>query len=1338
MYDNEGQLLSSYELLGELAEQWDTLDTNTKNYIASTIAGTHQLNNFLALMNNFDHAIEATETALNSAGSAATENSRYMESLNAKTNQLKATFQDLANNVIDSQLVKSILDLANGFLKLVNTPVGNFITQVTLLTTAGWGLVQLFQSMNIVGVVVDNFKRLSDAYKAIKYSIQGVITVSDAFNTALSASLPIIGAVALAVTALVKISDAISQELFPSVEDLNNELSDLNSKLNDLIDKRKELESIDIRTDLEERKLELLNLQIEAQEKLIEQQERSIALTQFGTGALEQSMMKGIRGLPEMLDALISGDYTGLQKLESSLEDIGKDFEELEYLREQMNELDPSSGAYEAYLTRYLKLTDDITASVGENAEIIEELQIAVEKEYITQEQANAALELWNEVNSQSAQLGLATVASYQESANKLAEYNQRIKDGAVLTATEREEMNQLAEAVKNGTDKVKEAIDANGSLGSEYNAVNESMASVYNEYAELNQVQDLNLDKCRLTRVDYEKLARTFPEVEESMSMMNGEYYVGIEAMSKFASAGDQMAMDYLEQQVEMTKTAYEQAQQRIGIQIEEAKTMTRLWNARSREAGLSPEDVLLYSNTALEYSKAANELQVELEQFRSNYASARRNLERAQTGFWETLDSDSGTSSSTSKTVDLIEEQNKIFEEQNRIIENTIALKKEQGANEEELIELNKKYQDQLHEQADWFRANSEEETSEYIMDRRKMYAELDNENKEYYQSILQRGRDAWDEQLDIIEDNINWQKQLGEWAAQDYVNAWAEALSILESLYAQDVVDFEYYQEQKKDLNRELTLAQKEAQEEAERLAEEARQAEIDAIQEQIDSYETAFNYMVGKIDEEIAKLEEERDVVEKYWDDKIQALEDQNDELERQIELEEALDNLARARQTKVMVYKDGRFQYISDIDQVSEAQANLEKLEREEALRQEVENLETLKDQALASIDEQIKGWEKYKEEWSSVVEHYQEEQDKLIAEQVLGIELEGDNWQTRLDNLSGYVSQYEALMARLAQAQASANAMIQQGITGSTAIGSWGSGGGSGSISSLAPNWGGSSGLTNWVGGTIQGENGSIMDGKVAVIKSGLGGGAAPVYYNPTTGKVTSSGLGYGDIVLTQGGAYMITGGTAGNYTSVPYTGGSSSSSSGGGSGGGVWDDDGNWVGTGNTGTATDWENRYEGDDWSDLWWEAENDPTLSEEERDDLQDYFHDKKEEEMSGSGATFNPDSGKWEYATGTLSAHGGLSLVGEKGPELRVLGQGDGIIPNDITKNLWSWGTTSPNSFMGGIAEVLRSIGEQTGIIIQNFSPNLPNITDGEGFVTYMKNNFWREAVQFSKT
>ena len=39
MYDMDEQLLSSYELLTNLNKKWDGLDTNTKNYIASTIAG---------------------------------------------------------------------------------------------------------------------------------------------------------------------------------------------------------------------------------------------------------------------------------------------------------------------------------------------------------------------------------------------------------------------------------------------------------------------------------------------------------------------------------------------------------------------------------------------------------------------------------------------------------------------------------------------------------------------------------------------------------------------------------------------------------------------------------------------------------------------------------------------------------------------------------------------------------------------------------------------------------------------------------------------------------------------------------------------------------------------------------------------------------------------------------------------------------------------------------------------------------------------------------------------------------------------------------------------------
>ena len=150
MYDNEGQLLSSYKLLGKLADKWNTLDTNTKNYIASTIAGTNQLNNFLALMNNFEHAVEATETAINSSGSAAEENSRYMESLAAKVQLLRSSFQELSSSIVDSDLVKTILDVGNVLLYLGKTPIGNIVVQAGLISGVLWGGTGLISAMKII------------------------------------------------------------------------------------------------------------------------------------------------------------------------------------------------------------------------------------------------------------------------------------------------------------------------------------------------------------------------------------------------------------------------------------------------------------------------------------------------------------------------------------------------------------------------------------------------------------------------------------------------------------------------------------------------------------------------------------------------------------------------------------------------------------------------------------------------------------------------------------------------------------------------------------------------------------------------------------------------------------------------------------------------------------------------------------------------------------------------------------------------------------------------------------------------------------------------------------
>lgn len=90
---------------------------------------------------------------------------------------------------------------------------------------------------------------------------------------------------------------------------------------------------------------------------------------------------------------------------------------------------------------------------------------------------------------------------------------------------------------------------------------------------------------------------------------------------------------------------------------------------------------------------------------------------------------------------------------------------------------------------------------------------------------------------------------------------------------------------------------------------------------------------------------------------------------------------------------------------------------------------------------------------------------------------------------------------------------------------------------------------------------------------------------------------------------------------------------------------------------------------------------------------------------------------------KHAEGTLGASGGLSLVGEQGPELRVLGQGDGVIPADITRNLWDWGKINPSNIGGNTTHIFN---------IDNLT--LPNANDAKSLVAGLKNLAYQRAYK----
>lgn len=225
--DVNGNLKSTYDVLAELKPTWDSMSEAERVALGDAIAGTNQYKVLAAVMQNFEHATDATITALNSSGSAIKENAAYMESLEAKTTAVKATFQDLANNVIDDELVGAVLDLANGFLQLANTDLGRIVTQITLLTGVGWGATGLLQASKIIPAVTSQFKTfasiVTNGLGATATAMSAGGAAVGGLTAALSGALPVILAVAAAL--------AIGGALWKATEDSRKSIDELNDSI---------------------------------------------------------------------------------------------------------------------------------------------------------------------------------------------------------------------------------------------------------------------------------------------------------------------------------------------------------------------------------------------------------------------------------------------------------------------------------------------------------------------------------------------------------------------------------------------------------------------------------------------------------------------------------------------------------------------------------------------------------------------------------------------------------------------------------------------------------------------------------------------------------------------------------------------------------------------------------------------------------------------------------------------------------------------------------------------------------------------------------------------------
>ena len=133
---------STYDILDELSLKWQDLTDVQQASLTELLAGKHQGNIMESLMSNFDIAREALDTSLNSSGSAEAELSKWLESIEAKTEQFKSSFQTLSVDLINTDLVKGIIDGGTTALNVLDTII-NKLSSVPALLTAITGALSL-------------------------------------------------------------------------------------------------------------------------------------------------------------------------------------------------------------------------------------------------------------------------------------------------------------------------------------------------------------------------------------------------------------------------------------------------------------------------------------------------------------------------------------------------------------------------------------------------------------------------------------------------------------------------------------------------------------------------------------------------------------------------------------------------------------------------------------------------------------------------------------------------------------------------------------------------------------------------------------------------------------------------------------------------------------------------------------------------------------------------------------------------------------------------------------------------------------------------------------------
>lgn len=1074
-----GETKSTMQILKDLKSDWDAMTDSERQSIALAIGSKTQFSSLSAILQNLDSGVEASKTALQSQGSALKENARYLDSIQGKVSQFTSELEKFWTEGISSDSAKRLVEFGTNVLKLIND-LGGLPTVLTaiggaFITLKGYNIGKTIISTtdniatsiaDVIGLIVD----LRQNGFTLTEMITGLISSSTLWTLGL-------GAVTTAITLAVAAHAKYVQEMQNSGRETSNnitELAKLKQKYNEIYTSEEDEETkasklAEIRSTLaskygiEKEALDELNGSREkgnelladeivkigeedyakyGQEinKAIEYLTKDIKPINFGTlldfsgmeddvavkfqevfkdiGTFKNGMLVSVKGLPEEVKTALQTMLTYMEKIQQP---TMREQEIIDNLKAKLKSLsdtyEENTQKVEQHANSYIAVQDafsTFTQGVYENQEAFDEAY----KIYIN---------------------SLPPLESIRNAAGELAnslfpEFTCAVKDNS----NAQQDFQDDSESSTNATEDLEKAIK---SLTSELKGVQDAYNTLHEVADEYNKTGSVNID----TMAD---LLSLNPAYLESLQMINGQLVVNDESLMSMAQSFTESGISAISSTQGLE--VFSGSEQNVGTNAETAKQGADNLGTSIAQVGTASSQanpyLTTFGNTAVTTGNQCEQGASGLFKFASGLVAI-SNANANVTGGVGVKSYSEGFDAQVQAYQK--QQNNKILEELKKNLQfkpstsggksgkgggskksSTSDAEKQAKADakaykeafEKELADLDKR-KSTMKDNAStdkWYYEQLEELTNKYYKDKEGYEEEYNKYHEKALDGMTKAHDAAYTERYNLLKHQL----------AMDMISE-QEYYDELEELMKEFYSNEEKYGEQRWKIEEEIYSGRNKLEEESTRKAEQeaekrkkARKEEWEEekewYEEQQSNLETAFNYVASLAQKEIDKLNERKQAIQDQYDAEIDKINEKNDATNDEIELQEKLDALAKAQQKKVRIYREGQgFVYETDQSAVDEAKTALTQYKKEQDTKKEIKRLEDIRDATINSVEEQIKYWQKYKDEWGNVTDNYTTEQNKLLAEQVLGISLEGENWEKRLGNLQDYVDRYNEIMSTL-------------------------------------------------------------------------------------------------------------------------------------------------------------------------------------------------------------------------------------------------------------------------------------------------------------------------------